>query len=227
MAPDAISLLERYGSSVAAFAAFAWLHSVGAREPFKNALARWTSAFFVEHFWRIAYCALSYGALYYLVSTLHWDRNPENDVWLIVYPGWLWQSMTVLHLGSILLMYVAFLQSDYLEFLGFRQAARGLSALLDGTRREAPLALFGSQRLLTTGVYAWVRHPMMVGGLLFLLTSGPSLNNLVFTAMYAAYMVIGGYYEERRLVRIFGSEYIRYQAAVGAFYPRFRPRSAG
>jgi protein-S-isoprenylcysteine O-methyltransferase Ste14 len=36
-----------------AFALFALLHSVGAREPFKNALARWTGRFFVEHFWRL------------------------------------------------------------------------------------------------------------------------------------------------------------------------------
>jgi len=60
----------------------------------------------------------------------------------------------------------------------------------------------------------------LVGGLLFLLTSGPSVNNLIYTAMYAAYMLIGGYYEERRLVRIFGEDYLRYQAQVGAFFPR-------
>ena len=63
---------------------------------------------------------------------------------------------------------------------------------------------------------------MLVGGLLFLLTSGPSLNNLMYTAMYTAYMLIGGYHEERRLVRIFGEDYRRYQARVGAFFPRLR-----
>jgi protein-S-isoprenylcysteine O-methyltransferase Ste14 len=70
------------------------------------------------------------------------------------------------------------------------------------------------------GIYKWVRHPMLVGGLLFLLTSGPSLNNLMYTAMYTAYMLIGGYYEERRLVRIFGEDYQRYREQVGAFFPR-------
>ena len=44
-------------------------------------------------------------------------------------------------------------------------------------------------------------------------------NNLIYTAMYTAYMLIGGYYEERRLVRIFGEEYLRYRVRVGAFFP--------
>lgn len=216
-----ISLVGNYWPSLLAFGLFGLLHSICAREPFKNALARWTSAFFVEHFWRLIYCVLSYVALYYGVASLHWARNPEHDVWLVVYPEWLWQVLTLLHLGSIALMYAAFFQNDYLEFLGFKQAARGILALL-GRPPQSPLQLFGPHRLVVTGVYAWARHPMMVGGLLFLLTSGPSLNNVVYTAIYTAYMVIGGYYEERRLVRIFGEEYLRYQAKVGAFFPRLR-----
>jgi len=214
------SLLGNYGPSLVAFGLFAFLHSIGAREPFKNALARWTSPFFVEHFWRLLYCALSFVALYYGVATLHWVRHPENDVWLIVYPDWLWQTITGLHLASIALLYIAFIQSDYLEFLGLKQAGRGLVALFGKRARHATMELFGTDRLVVTGIYGWVRHPMLAAGLLFLLTSGPSFNNLVYTGMYAAYMLIGGYYEERRLVRIFGEEYLRYQARVGAFFPR-------
>ncbi len=67
---------------------------------------------------------------------------------------------------------------------------------------------------------------MLIAGLLFLLTSGPSLNNIIYTAMYLAYMLIGGYYEERRLIRIFGDDYLRYRRRVGAFTPRLRRRPA-
>ncbi len=222
-----VALLGDYWASLLAFGLFGLLHSIGAREPFKNALARWTSPFFVEHFWRLLYCALSYAALYYGVASLHWARHVENDVWLVVYPDWLWQAMTSLHLGSIALMYVAFLQSDYLEFLGLRQAARGTLGLLGRPVRSPKPLLFGTDRLVVSGAYRWVRHPLMVGGLLFLLTSGPSLNNLLYAAMYAAYMVIGGYYEERRLVRIFCGDYRRYQERVGAFFPRLGRRPAG
>ena len=191
-----VSLLGEYWASLAAFGVFGLLHSIGAREPFKNALARWTSPFFVEHFWRFFYCALSFAALYYGIAALHWARHPENDVWLMVYPDWLWQAITVLHLGSVALMYVAFIQSDYLEFLGLKQAWKGLAALLGRATRQPNLELFGTHRLVTGGVYAWVRHPMMAGGLLFLMTSGPSLNNLVYTVMFAAYL-----HGNRRLLR--------------------------
>lgn len=132
--------------------------------------------------------------------------------------------MTILHLGSVALMYIAFLQSDYLEFLGFKQAWRGILMLFGKPAAPPKLELFGTHRLVASGVYRWMRHPMMVGGFLFLLTSGPSLNNLMYTAMYATYMVIGGYYEEQRLIRIFGEEYLCYQARVGAFFPRLWPR---
>jgi len=223
----ALSLLRDYWPSVAAFGAFGLLHSIGAQEPFKNALARWTSLFIVEHFWRLAYCALSYAALYYGVAALHWARNTDNDVWIVAYPDWLWQVVVVLHLGSIVLLYVAFLQSGYLEFLGFKQAHRGILAILGKPAAQPELELFGTNRLEITGVYGWVRHPMLVGGLLFLLTSGPSLNNIAYTAMYAAYMAIGGYYEERRLIKVFGEDYRRYQRRVGAFVPVLWRRRAG
>ena len=123
-------------------------------------------------------------------------------------------------------MYIAFLQSDYLEFLGLKQAGRGVLSII-GRRPERPeLALFGTHRLVVAGIYGWVRHPMLAAGLLFLLTSGPSLNNIIYTAMYLAYMLIGGYYEERRMVRIFGDDYLDYRRRVGAFTPRLRRRPA-
>jgi protein-S-isoprenylcysteine O-methyltransferase Ste14 len=215
------SVIGDYGASIIAFAVFGLLHSIGAQEPLKKALARCTSSFFVDHFWRLIYCGLSYWALYYGVANLHWARNLENDVWLINYPDWLWQITLVLHLASIALLYTAFLQSDYLEFLGLKQAYRGILGILGKVSPISDIKLFGSDRLEVRGVYGWVRHPMMVAGLLFLLTSGPSLNNIVYTAMYTAYMLIGGYYEERRMIKIFEDDYRRYQRRVGAYFPLF------
>lgn len=220
----ALSILGGYWPSVAAFAVFGLLHSVGAQEPFKNALTRWAGSFFVDYFWRLVYCGLSFWALYYGIAALHWARNVEYDSWLIVYPDWLWWLVVIIHLASIALIYTAFLQSDYLEFLGLKQAYRGLLVVFRGAGGYTDLELFGTHRLVVRGVYRWVRHPMLVGGLLFLLTSGPSLNNVVYTAMYAAYMVIGGHYEEKRMIRVFGEDYRRYQSQVGAYFPRLGRR---
>ena len=214
-----VPLIEDYWASALAFALFGLLHSVGAREPCKRALARVFGRFFVDHFYRLVYCALSYYALYHVVSVLHWDLNRANDNWLVVYPEWLWQGLLVVHLGAVAFMYAAFVQSDYLEFWGVKQAWRGLRRLA-GRPPAAPLPLFGTDRLETGGVYGVVRHPMLAAGFWFLLTSGPSLNNLVFTGLYASYMLVGGYYEEKRLVRIFGEEYLAYRRRVPPFIPR-------
>lgn len=215
---DLSVLVAEYRHSAIAFAIFGLLHSAGAHEGFKNALARLTGDFFVRHFWRLAYCLLSYYALYHVVSVLHWSMNREYDRWLFVYPEWAWQLVMTLHLGSIGFFYAALLQSDYLEFWGVKQAWRGVRRMLRVPSRE-PLHLFGTDRLVTSGVYGVVRHPMMAGGFWFLLTSGPSLNNLVFTGFYATYMVVGGYYEERRMVRVFGNEYREYRRRVPPFLP--------
>jgi len=219
-----LSALDDYGASIIAFTIFGLLHSVGAQEPFKKNLAGWVTPFFVDHFWRMIYCGLSYWALYYGIATLHWARNTEHDIWLITYPDWLWQVIVVLHLGSIAFLYSAFLQSNYLEFLGLKQAYSGLQKLFGKTTSCDNIELFGTHRLEVKGVYSWVRHPMMVAGFLFLLTSGPSLNNIVYLAMYFIYMLIGGYYEEKRMIKIFGDGYRRYQRRVGAFVPYFRCR---
>ena len=73
--------LADYGASLAACALFALLHSVGAQEPCKDALARVAGRFFVDHFWRILYCALSFWALYYGVASLHWAANSLSSAW--------------------------------------------------------------------------------------------------------------------------------------------------
>ncbi len=49
-------LVRDYWQALAAFGLFGVFHSVTAREPFKNALARRTSPFIVDHFWRLLYC---------------------------------------------------------------------------------------------------------------------------------------------------------------------------
>ena len=214
-----VSIIIDYWASFTAFFLFGALHSLGAQEPFKEWLGSWTGRWFVDHFWRFIYCFASYAALYHVVGPLHWGQNPDANFWLIDYPNWLWRMLIVLHLISIVVIYGAFIQSDYLEFWGIKQAWRGLIILRGGTT-DGPMRLFGTQRLVTDGLYAWVRHPMLVGGLLFLLTSGPSRNNLAFLGMYILYMVVGAYFEERRLIRIFGNQYREYQRKVGAFMPR-------
>ncbi len=221
-----MTLFADYWPSLTAFLLFGFLHSVGAQQGCKQWLQRRLGRSFVEHFWRLVYCIASYAFLYHVVGNLHWGMNPRSDFWVVEYPEWLWRILLLIHLSSIALVYVAFAQSDYLEFWGLRQAWHWLAARRAG-RGTKELRVFGTHRLVTGGLYGWVRHPMLSGGLLFLLTSGPSRNNVVFLGMYLSYMLVGAWYEEKRLLRIFGDDYRRYRMRVGAFVPRFRPGRRG
>jgi hypothetical protein len=219
---DVVRLLGNYWESLCAFAVFALLHSICAREPFKQALARWTRPFFVDYFWRFSYNVLSYTALYYWIAVLHWGAHPDGNTWLIDYPEPVWRALLIIHLLSIAGFYLSFIQSDYFEFLGLKQLWLGLRRLRNPSAALPKLELFGTRRLEVRGIYGWVRHPMLMAGFVFLASSGPSRNNLLFLLMYTTYMLIGGYYEERRMVRIFGEQYHQYRRDVGAFLPRLR-----
>ena len=93
-------------------------------------------------------------------------------------------------------------------------------------------AVFGDiaeqSRLIDSGVYSWVRHPMYLGILLFCLGFffiSPSLLSFgVWLAFFILYDKMTTY-EEKDLIRILGEEYIGYQKRVPKWFPRIRLRS--
>lgn len=112
-------------------------------------------------------------------------------------------------LAAILCILVTLLQVDAPAFIGLRQ-------LLG---KEAP------DRLVTAGFYRWVRHPLYLFGLLVLwLTPLMTLNLLVLYLSLTAYLIIGAVFEERKLLRVFGSAYAEYKARTPMIIPL--PRSS-
>jgi protein-S-isoprenylcysteine O-methyltransferase Ste14 len=78
-------------------------------------------------------------------------------------------------------------------------------------------------RLIDSGVYSWVRHPMYLGILLFCLGfffGMPSLTSLVIWVAFFIFYDKMTTYEERDLARILGEEYINYQKRVPKWIPR-------
>jgi protein-S-isoprenylcysteine O-methyltransferase Ste14 len=94
-------------------------------------------------------------------------------------------------------------------------------------------AVFGETidqpRLVDSGVYSWVRHPMYLGILLFCLGFffvSPSLLSFgVWLAFFILYDKMATY-EEKDFIRISGEEYIVYQKRVSKWFPRIRLRSS-
>jgi protein-S-isoprenylcysteine O-methyltransferase Ste14 len=77
-------------------------------------------------------------------------------------------------------------------------------------------------QLVDSGVYAWVRHPMYLGTLLFCLAFLFVSVSLVSIAVWIAFFVFYdrmATYEEKSLIEILGEPYIAYQKRVAKWLP--------
>jgi protein-S-isoprenylcysteine O-methyltransferase Ste14 len=105
---------------------------------------------------------------------------------------------------AALCLLVAVLQTDSLYFVGLKQLFE------EGKPGE----------LVTGGFYKLVRHPIYTFSLLFLwLNPTMTVNSLVFYIGATLYFLIGAYFEERKLLREFGSVYAEYKAATPMLIP--------
>jgi protein-S-isoprenylcysteine O-methyltransferase Ste14 len=80
----------------------------------------------------------------------------------------------------------------------------------------------GKPKLITTGVYSWVRHPMYLGSLVvllsFFLATLSLLSILVWIGLFI-FLDRMASYEERDLKRILGEQYVAYQKQVRKWLP--------
>ncbi len=88
-----------------------------------------------------------------------------------------------------------------------------------------------STRLVTRGLYRWVRHPIYGASVLLMLASALVLSTLPMVLLALAHLVVMNLkarHEERYLAQRFGESYAAYCRQVGRFFPRwsFRTRQA-
>ncbi len=153
-------------------------------------------------FYRLGYnifAVLSFAPIVYLMATL-----PDRIVYQVPAP---WNIlMRGGQLLAALMLFVAFLQTDSLSFVGLRQ--------LFGTRE--------SSQLVTRGLYRVVRHPLYTFGLLFIwLTPTVSHNSLTVYIGATIYTLVGAFFEERKLLRDFGDAYAEYRRITPMLIPGF------
>jgi len=151
-------------------------------------------------FYRLAYnifAAISFLPILYLMATLPNQRVYEiPSPWnLVMFGG---------QLISVILLGIAFLQTDSLSFVGLRQLFE---------KEE-------SGALVVHGLYKIVRHPLYTFSLLFLwLTPSVSQNSLTVYIGSTLYILIGVYFEERKLLREFGEAYANYKNSTPMLIP--------
>lgn len=195
------------GTLLLVFASAFWglVHSWTASVKFKEAVLR---VFGVKsmNWYRLFYnifSTITFLPLLVLVVTL-----PDQFLYEIPDP---WVDTTLIfQLMAAIVLLVGVLQTDVWSFLGLKQ-------LMGGSTEN---------RMVTGGLYRFVRHPLYTAGLVFIwLTPVMTVNRLVLYLSLTIYIIIGAYFEERKLKREFGKEYEEYQTKTPMLIPLLFRRS--
>jgi protein-S-isoprenylcysteine O-methyltransferase Ste14 len=128
----------------------------------------------------------------------------DKEIYVIHYP-WVILNLTLQVLAVIVLL-VGLRQTGITSFIGLRQ-------LLLPEDTSPP-------RLVTTGLYRYVRHPLYTAGLVFIwLIPVLTWNLLALNLGLTAYIFIGAYFEERKLLLEFGEHYTVYHRHTPMLIP--------
>jgi protein-S-isoprenylcysteine O-methyltransferase Ste14 len=184
-----------------AIAVYGFVHSLLATLGAKAKARRWFGPG-TDRWYRLAYNFL--GILTFLPILGLVAAYPGERLYVIPAP-WSYLALTG-QLLALLALFIGLLQTGIWSFLGFEQML-----VANPTTQSA---------MVTKGLYRWVRHPLYTAGLVFIwLTPIMSSGLLALNAGLTVYLVVGGYYEERKLVREFGEEYSSYQQKVPMLIP--------
>ena len=192
---------------VGLFLVFAYLHTYLASLKFKEKLVLAIGP-------KIAFYRLFYNVISIIVFYAIYQIMPKPDVIIydLQFPFDI--IILVLQFGSLYgLVYTGF-KINGKEFLGLSQIKRYLNNNYDEKQLDE------KNELRTEGIFNYSRHPIYFFSILFLgLRPYMDLFYFIFFICITAYFFIGSYYEERKLVQLFGKEYIEYQNKVPRIFP--------
>jgi methanethiol S-methyltransferase len=116
--------------------------------------------------------------------------------WLYRIPApWVYLTLAV-QILSVIGLLAGVYQTGALPFMGISQ--------LGNLQQPA--------ELVQGGLYRWMRHPLYVFGFIFLwLVPAMTWNTLAFNIAITLYLVIGAFYEERKMLVEFGEQYQDYR----------------
>ena len=185
---------------MAAFTLYGLIHSAMASLIFKDWLitrvGKWMSLY------RLLYNGL--GALTLLPILVMVAALPDRPLYTIPAP-WNLAAVVLQGLAGVGIL-VGMLQTGIWSFVGLKQ-------LTDPEHNEY-------EQLTAVGLYRWMRHPLYsLGMVLIWLTPVMSINILAFNLAATLYLIIGAYFEERKLLKIHGVSYRNYQQNTPMFIP--------
>lgn len=212
-------MTDYYVKSTIAFFIFGAFHSVASHEKFKDIVKKFLGEYFVLYWFRLLYCLISVYLFYYIFRPLLFSQMGGSILTGITQEMFL--TFKLINLLGIIISYMAFVQIDYFEFWGISQAFDGCKILLKIKTQPDDKGIAGVDRLEISGIYKFMRHPMLVGGFFMALSVAfLSKVTMYYFFLYSFYMLVGGYYEEKRLRKNLGELYVKYAKEVGVFYPK-------
>jgi methanethiol S-methyltransferase len=180
--------------NIALIALFGVQHSLMARPWFKE---RWTSSL-PPAFERCAFVHMANLALFALI--IFWQPIPI-EIWTL--HGWARDAAWVLFAMGWVILFAGAWSFGMFDLLGIDQ----MRAWCRGENHRG-------HRLKTGWLYKWLRHPMYVGVLLGVwATPKMSAGHLLLAGGMTLYVLIAMRYEERDLMRRFGTSYARWRAS--------------
>lgn len=183
------------------------LHSYLASPAAKRLAERWLGLS-VRRYYRLLYNLVGALALLPLLALV--VLSPDLEISRIHFP-WLALTLLIEGLAALGLLYGVW-QTGAFKFLGLAQ----ISDLPESG--EPP-------KLVVSGLYRYVRHPLYFFGLVILwLLPLMTWNILAFNLGATLYILIGIQFEERRLVKEFGQAYTDYQRDVPMLLPFTKSR---
>lgn len=176
------------------------LHSLLADMRVKQKMLQLTGRFF--KYYRSLYNAI---ALVLLATLMIWQiKLPSKRIWAPFIPQYILGALMMFlgFTGMVLILKKYFFSSN-----GFRDL------FLEG----------GKPVLVTNGLHRWVRHPLYMGTFLFIwgfFLLVPAWSLLITNILITVYTLLAIQLEEKKLVSIFGEQYIQYQKEVPMIWPR-------
>lgn len=189
------------------FALYGFIHSVIASEKIK--------VIFKKRFGKlIAFYRLLFNVFAFVGLYLIWDLAPHPSLQIYKLPPPYDYLVLIPQFISLAGIIWCFKYICFKEFIGLNQIDRYLK------NEYSESDLDENYTLRIEGPYKYSRHPIYFLSIIILMFRAEmSLFYLTMFISFTAYFYIGSYYEEKKMVRLFGDDYRNYQKKVPRIFP--------
>ncbi len=190
------------------FSFFGLIHSFLASRKLKDKLAEKIGD-------SIAFYRLFYNFISLITFIAAYSLSPKPDVIIYDLDSPFDIIIFAVQVLSLMGLYWVSRYINMKEFLGINQIKRFMADQYDIEDRDEKL------ELINRGPFKIVRHPVYFFAIIFL-GARPQMDlfYLVFFVCMTAYFIAGSYFEEKKLVKVFGQKYIDYQNNVPRIFPK-------